>query len=228
MTLLFDQYFPGTVGLIFLILGFIYHMYRRLNPQKTEEAEFIEQQRKSELARVISTRKDRELQECIDENKFWELIEKTRERAKPGYKSRLGVLRMLLSNQLSPDDIIRFDNYHNQLIREYLNYDICATSTIIFSNSDIYYSVLIMDIFMFEGEIFFKNACINPNLIIGKPVDEIEKQTIEDMLGDLYYRKTNELIPLYKHLDENWKIDGEPWTEKDLPSRYAELWEAFA
>jgi hypothetical protein len=228
MVMLLTLYIPGTLGLIIVAGALILYLFRQYRPHKTEEAQYAEQVRKSELARVISTRKDRELLECMEEDKFWELIEKSRGRAKPGYKSRLGVLSLILSNQMNEEDLLRFDNLHMKLIRENINFDLRGASTIIFGNEGIDFTVLLMNIFMFEGEVFFKNASINPNLFIGKQVEEVIGQTIEETVAELYFKKTNNLIPVYKSEEGNREIDGEPWEPKDLPSRYPELWEAFA
>jgi hypothetical protein len=167
------------VPAITLLAMFAYGMYIRLFPHKTEEAAFMEEQRKKELTRIVTERKDREITDCTDEEKFWELIESTHSRGKKAYLSKLRVLRDKLSNQFSPDDLIRFDNRYQQLIEEYINQDLVAASTIIFGERNVGLAILLMNIFMFEGEIFFKNACQNPNLIIGKEIERVEMQTID-------------------------------------------------
>jgi len=225
--LLVDNYLLW-IPVISLLLVFAYQMYLRFNPHKTEEAAYIEEQRKKEVTRIVSSRKDRKLTECLKEEAFWQFIESTRKSAKDTYKSRIGVLRDKLSNKLDPEGLIKFDNRYNAIIEENISQDILAAATIIFGEKNPYLAVLLLNIFMFEGEIFFKNACVNPDLIIGKDIKEFNTETVDGHVADLYFRKTNQLIPIYKPEEKEFKIPGEEWLERDLPKRYPILWDAFA
>jgi hypothetical protein len=228
MSALFENNYFLYIPVAALVVVFFYQMYLRLFPHTTEEVQYAEEQRKKEVTRVISSQKDRELTECIDEEAFWELIERARKRAKDTYKGRLGVLRDVLSLQLSPEELIRFDNRYNALLEDNLSHDVIAASTIFFGERSLYYAFLLMNVFILEGRIFFNNACTNPNLIIGKNFKEIVPETIDGHVADLYFRKTQELIPIYKPYNEEMEIPGKPWEMRDLPRRYPELWEAFA
>jgi hypothetical protein len=53
-------------------------------------------------------------------------------------------------------------------------------------------------------------------------------QTIDWHIADLYLRKTNNLIPVYKADEEEFEIPGEKWEERDLPKKFPELWDVFA
>ncbi len=80
---------------------------------------------------------------------------------------------------------------------------------------------------MTRGEVFFNQAILDPKLIIGKTVEDIEPKLIGDMIDELYYLKAKKLIPLYPDTEE-LTLKGEPWKERDLPTRYSELWNQFA
>jgi hypothetical protein len=80
---------------------------------------------------------------------------------------------------------------------------------------------------MSKGRVFYKNACINPNLIIGKELNEINNVNLFDTISEIYRRKTDFLIPLPIQ-DEEFEIKGEKWSERELPSKYSELWNSFA
>lgn len=221
-----DWYFPGSLALLFF-LGLTIVRHINSKREQREEIALQEQLRKDELQRLIETRGERGLLERYPEDEFWSLIERATQRAKPGYTFQLGVLRDLLSAK-SPDDLLRLDNLYHHLIEEYITHDVTAAAAIIFKDGSIPTASLLMNLFMMQGEVFFKNACQNPSLVVGKRIEHIEGRGIDDLLADLYYRKTNHFIPLFPESNAPLEITGEPWKERDLPSRYPELWNAFA
>ena len=213
---------------IALVVTFLYQMYLRWNPHKTEEEQYAEEQRKKELTRIISSQQNRELTECISEEHFWQIIEGAVKSAKPSYKARLGVLRDQLSNSQDPEGLLKFDNRYQELIEENINQDVLAAATLLLGEKSPHMAIILMNIFMMEGHVFFNNACLNPELIIGKDIKDVVGETIDGHVADLYFRKTNALIPIYKAVQEELKIPGEEWEMRDLPRRYPNLWEAFA
>ncbi len=221
-----DYYFPGSVALLVLLgITIVRHIQ---NKQEQSDAEaYQEEVRKLELQKLLESREERSLLEMYPEMEFWALIEKATKRAKPGYTFQLGVLRDIFSIHI-PDDLIRIDNLYQKLITENISHDLTAAAAIIFKNGNIPTAVLLMNLFMMKGEVFFKNACHNPDLIIGKKIEHIEGRGLDDLLADLYYRKTGKLIPLLPDPDTPFELAGQPWKQRELPSRYAALWQAFA
>jgi len=221
-----DYYFPGSITLLILLaLTVVNHI--RSKKEQTEVAAYQEEIRKKELKRIIETREERSSTEKFPQARFWEMIKDTTSKAKKGYTFQLGVLRDKLSN-LDPEELIELDNLYVSLIKENITHDVSAAAAIIFGDASSETGVLLMNILLMEGEVFFKNACHNPNLIIGKTFAGIEGRTISILIADVYFKKTGMLIPVHPEEEKSFEIPGEPWRQKDLPSRYPELWEAFA
>jgi len=227
MIFLFSEYyFPGSIALLFfLVLTIVRHV--RSKSEQNELDVYQDDVRKSELQNLLENREDREILEPYSEEEFWALIDKVTERAKPGYTFQLGVLRDRLS-QMSPDDLVRVDNLYQKLIFENISHDLTAAAAIIFKRGDLPTAVLLMNLFIMQGEVFFKNACQNPTLLIGKQIANLEARGLDDIISDLYLRKTGKLIPLSPEPEEPLVLSGEPWKERELPSKYAELWQTFA
>lgn len=217
----------STISILLLIGALAYGVYKGLIEFKEEKEtyESIEKQRKEELKELIESRRDREISEEYSEDLFWELIEKINKRAKNNYKNNLGILKDFL-NKFSPEDLIKLDNLLLRFYRGALSHDLTAASTIIFKTQDIQATYLLMNVFILRGETFFNQAILNPNFIIGKEVQDVDGVIINDIIDELYFLKTKELIPLNDTKDI--EIKGNPWKEKELPSRYPELWSTFA
>ncbi len=221
-----DYYFPGSLALL-AVLAITIVRHIRSKQEQSDAVVYQEELRKRELQKLLESRQERCILEAYPEAEFWDMIQKATDRAKPGYTFQLGVLRDMFSVQ-TPDDLIRLDNLYQKLITENISYDLTAAAAIIFKNGNIPTAILLMNLFIMQGEIFFKNACLNPNLIIGKRLDHIEGRGLDDLLADLYLRKTGVLIPLIPDPEIPFELAGKPWRQSELPSRYAELWQAFA
>jgi hypothetical protein len=222
-----DFYFPGSIALLVLL---VLTVFRHIQAKKQQSDELIYQEeiRKKELTRIVETREERSNDQKFSEERFWKMIDDTTSRAKKGYTFQLGVLRDKLSN-LDKDELIELDNLCASLIEDNINLDLTAATAIIFGDGSAEAAVLLMNLFIMQGEVFFKNACHNPNLIIGKSINAVEGRTIQDLIADLYFKKTGTLIPLRPDKDEEgFKIPGEPWKQQELPSKFPELWKEFA
>ncbi len=217
----------SSIGLIFLLGSIAWGVYKAFIEEKEEEEAAInyEKQRKQELKELVESREERaSLEE--NEEKFWELIDKARGRSKNSFKNHLGVFKDYL-NKLQPEELIKIDNLITRLLKEGVSYDLSAAAAIIFKSGDIGSTFVLMTLFMTRGEVFFNQAILDPKLIIGKTVEDIEPKLIGDMIDELYYLKAKKLIPLYPDTEE-LTLKGEPWKERDLPTRYSELWNQFA
>tara|TARA_R110001606_G_scaffold291836_1_gene439766 strand:- start:249 stop:905 length:657 start_codon:yes stop_codon:yes gene_type:complete len=213
------------IWLIVVIIILVVNYYR---DKKTDEEFEIQQEfnKKSILAYQIENREVRTDFEEFNEDEFWKLIEKSSESCKGSYKNQLGLL-MDYFRKYSKEELIQLDNLVNRLYREFISQDLLAASYIIFKTSEISATYLLMSIFMTRGRVFYKNACLNPNLIIGKKLNEISDYTIPDAISEIYKRKTDMLIPIPEEQEE-FEIKGKKWSERELPSKYSELWLAFA
>ncbi len=204
-------------------------LYRYFKWQRENEEIDIrhEENRKKQLKELIEQREERSVTEEYDEKEFWSLIDKIRYRSKESYKNHLGLLKDYLS-KFSSNDLIKLDNLVNRLCRNAVNQDLYAASTIIFKTSELSAVFLLMSIFMTRGEVFFKQASLKPDFIIGKNITDVEDQIISDVIAEVYFTKTNKLIPLPAPEDDELELPGEKWAEKDLPSRFQKLWMEFA
>lgn len=226
LSVLLFSYFPGLITIVVLV---IVALFRFLNAAgtKSQDEHYLDEIRKENLKRLLETREERTDLEEFDEEEFWKIIDTVQRRAKDGYTFHLGIFRDVLS-QKEPAELIKLDNLYHRLMLENLSHDLTAASTLLFKSTSLEFTFVLMNLSIFRGEVFFKNACHNPNLIIGKSFSHIETRTIEDLISDVYTRKTRRLIPTRPEPAEPFEMPGEPWQEKDLPSRYPELWDAFA
>lgn len=182
---------------------------------------------KHRLKKLIEEREEREDFTEIEETEFWKMMDEVQSRSKASFKNSMGVFNDLIK-KYSPEELIQLDNLLTRLFKDNLNYDIYAASRIIFKTPDLGATVLLMNLLMTRGEVFFKNACINPNLIIGKQFTDIDGRIFQDIVSDMYSEKTIKLIPeVIVSDDEEFIIPGVKWTEKELPSRYQELWYTY-
>jgi hypothetical protein len=205
------------------IAFFVIRELRKDEDQKVEQSQ--DQRRKDELKDLFENREERTLMEEFDEDSFWLLVDNAATRSGSNYKNFMGVMKDLLSKK-SPEDLLKIDNLLYRLITNGISYDLTAASSIIFKDSN--YVEVLLNLFISKGEVFFKNAFNKPELIIGKNFNDVVDTTISSVIGELYYKKTNSFIPTLKESEEQVELKGEPWRDKDLPSRYPELWQAFA
>lgn len=201
-----------------------YLLTRSENKKSDDKMDLI---RKHEIKTLIEEREERLDRSEMDEAQFWDIMDKIHNRSKTSFKKSTGVFKDIIY-KFSPEELIQMDNLLLRLFREYINYDIYAASTIIFKSADLGATIRLMNLLMTRGEVFFKNACLNPNLIIGKEFKDIDSRDFNDVIANVYFLKTSKLIPEVIYLeDEELIIPGEAWTEKSLPSRYEELWFAY-
>ncbi len=193
------------------------------NDQEVEKS--LEERRKTELKDLIENREERLDKSEFDEATFWNLIDQIRERSGDNYFNGLGLFKDFFS-KYDQEDLIKLDNLIARLFRENISHEIHAASTIIFKSSEFPLAFVLMNIFMLRGQVFFKQACQNPELIIGKSIEDADKRLFHDVIAELYTAKTRKLIPIPQ--EEEYEIKGTPWKEKELPSRFNKLWMEFA
>lgn len=214
--------------LLGITFSLIFAIYRHHESKKIDKEtdEFLEKKRKEELKELIVNRKVRVNLNEFNEDRFWELIKETSVKSKNSYKNQLGLLKDLLI-KMSPEELIELDNLLKRLINDFISYDIAAASYIILKSKESNSLVLLMNVLMMKGRVFYKNACLNPNLIIGKEFNDIIDLILPDLILEVYAIKTDELIPLEEG-DYIKEIKGEKWKENEIPSKYSELWDAYA
>ncbi|MBI1288755.1 MAG: DUF4240 domain-containing protein [Flavobacteriales bacterium] len=213
--------------LLGLVVAVVVHLIRNHYTKKEQEelvTDAVETGRK-ELAEKIANRKVREDLSEYDEEAFWEIVDDARKRSGENYKNHLGLLNDRFF-KLSSEELIHLDNLLTRLFDERISYELQAATYIIFKAADLHAIYVLMTVFLLRGRVFFNQACLNPNLIIGKEVAEIDGRSIFDLTSDIYLRQTDELIPLPEEKEITFK--GEKWTERELPSKFSELWMHFA
>ncbi len=180
------------------------------------------------LYKKIKNRKPRIIITEADEKDFWNMIEKINTRSNNNYFNSLGLFKDYITNY-SPKELIELDNLYIRLIRENINQNICAAAAIIFKSNENKedHTLLLMNILMTNGQVFFNQACNNPNLIIGKEFTDLRNRLYNDVIHELYLNNTKEIIPKFDDETLNFDIPGEKWDYEDLPIMYNELWRAF-
>ena len=214
-----------------LVLIIAFHIVRiylgktKFENDEKEAEQLFEKNRKAELKKLITEREVRVDETEFDENKFWILVDKVNQKCNNDYKKFNGLLRDKI-NSLTTDEIVQLDNLIERLFSERYSYDLLYTSYIIFKKGDIDGMILLMSVFLSKGQVFFKNACLNTNLCLGKEINYNEdERVIFDLTSEAYAIKKNKFIPLTK--PKELVLKGEVTEEKEIPIKYSELWNEF-
>lgn len=211
---------------IFLVLIIAIAVIRHFLQKETDKQDMVDDhiRQKQEFTEVIQTQKDRENNDLFDEDRFWEIIESVSARSGTHYRNFLGLFKDKISS-LSPDELIEMDNLLLKFYRDNLTQELCAAGAIVFKSENIGSAYLLMNVFIIKGRVFFKQACKSAELIIGKEITEVDGRLFNDVLAEVYFGKTKELMPI--PAEEHWEIPGERWQFRDLPTKFPELWNSF-
>lgn len=206
-------------------IGRIYFNKIKFENEEKEAEDQFEKNRKAELKKLITEREVRINKTEFDEDKFWIIVEKINQKCNNDYKKFNGLIRDKI-NSLNANEIVQLDNLINRLFFDRYSYDLLYTSYIILKKVDLDGMMLLMSIFLSKGEVFFKNACINTNLCLGKEINfNKDERIIFDLTAEAYAIKKNKFIPLPKPKDIILK--GESTEENEIPIKYSELWNEF-
>ncbi|MGB0850015.1 MAG: hypothetical protein ACPGTP_02105 [Bacteroidia bacterium] len=148
---------------------------------------------KRESKRLKETRQARTNKKEFDRNRFWEMIKRVSLKNDTNYHIQLQVFQLEL-RQLSEEEIVTIDNTICSIFKENVSSEIIAASEIIFGEKSAIYCLL--SICLFQGEVFFKQSCINPEFIANKEIESINSLSLLDKTNEEYYNKTNNLNPL--------------------------------
>lgn len=209
--------------LVLMIAVAVIRFFWQKEMDKKDAVEDYQKQRK-EFTEVVEAQKDRENVRIFDEERFWEIIEGVGERSGTHYRNFLGLFKDRISS-LSSDELIEMDNLLLKFYRGNLTQELYAAGAIVFKSEDPGSAYLLMNIFIIHGRVFFKQACKSPELMIGKEFSEVDGRLFNNVIAEVYYGKTKELMPI--PAEEEWDFPGEKWQFRDLPSRFPELWGAF-
>lgn len=215
--------FQGIILLVFIIIG-IFAYYNR--KQEDEEAiEVFEKNRKEDLKELYENISIRENLELFDEEKFWELIDYTKDQSRGDYQNQIGLIKDRV-NHYSTEDLVKLDNLLNHLIKEAFTWDLYGASSIIFKSQEIGNLVLLISMLISRGQVIYNNSLVNPNVLVNQDFGQIKGVIINDVFKELYVLKTNELMPEVK--DFSLDLTGEEWQQSQLPSKFPEIWDRFA
>ena len=214
---------------LFLVLTFhlgrIYFIQTRFKKSDREAEEILKKTRKTELKKIFTEREKRIDNTEFDETRFWSVIDRVRVKNNNSYKKFNGLLRDEISS-LKTDEIIQLDNFISRLFSERYSYDLLYASYIIFNRSDIDGINLLMSVLVSKGEVFFKNACINTDLLLGKFITNNEDDRILfDLTIEAYAIKTNKLIPI--PTQKELVLKGIEIDENEIPNKYSSLWNEY-
>ena len=214
-----------TVLFVLAIAGVITYLAQKKDDKTFEEHR--EEVRKEDFKRLVTQIEDREDLSEYDENDFWELVDKINDRSNENQHNFLGVFKDLIF-QFPPEKLVQLDNLILGLYKRHLTYEVTGATWIVFKQSDIMLSFLMMNLMMIKGPVFFKNACLNPDLLIGKSFDGIDGRIFNGIIEEVYFLKENQYIPSHPTDLSSFKPHGNPWKQNQLPSRFPKLWAEFA
>lgn len=212
--------------IFFWILVICYRIYKNQS-QKEEDQEFENRQAetfKNFQRQIIENQEEREDFEQFNEDEFWEIVDAVRKKSRDSYKNYNGLLKDQLM-KLEPDQLVHLDNLIQNFFIDRYSHDLFAASYILFKRADIEMVNFLMSYLISKGRVFFKQASLDINLLVGKEIKIDDPRSILDVIQEVFVYKTGTLMPYIKM--DQIEIKGESWEQKELPSRYSEFWNAF-
>lgn len=218
---------PVILGLLtaFLVILIRSIITKRENIQADEINKTLYQ---NELKKVISTRETIKADEFLmEETIFWELIDRTRRKAKDNFENQCGLLKDYFES-LEPTDLLAFQGRLISLFIKFNSNKLQAAFSIVC------YSIPFADYQMFlewiisKGEILANNYSHNPELLENANFSGIHHSLgISPFLGEIYLSKTGMLIPEIEEVEETNLDDKEIIDPKKVADFFPRLWRKF-
>jgi Protein of unknown function (DUF4240) len=166
--------------------------------------------------------------ELMDENTFWEIIEKSYRMAKGDYKQQQIALHKLLSKK-TPQEIIIFENRFCQLREKANTWRLWGAVYLVnggCSDDSFHYCKAWL---IAQGRTIYNMVVNDPNTIvnINKNSRDEEWEGIEYIATQVFEEMTNEEIP--SEYIEKHEPSGVEWDEvgNDLEKMFPELWAKY-
>jgi len=210
------------VGIVVSIIGYF------LNKKGDKEAQEIQNNTyRDEMKKMIEKREEISITDIkdIEEDEFWQVLEKNNKRAQNSYRNQIGLLKDYF---LEKDEnfILGFYSFYRKTMVNNSNFRIIGAFQII-NNSRIFidYSHFLSWLIS-RGRVLFNNAVNNPELICNIEIKDLSEITLEDLLIDCYISKTNKMFPKLTDFNIDQESDEEIPMEK-LFGEFPLLWKKF-
>lgn len=211
-----------------LITILVFRFFRYLYDLKIskESDKKMEVNRNNEITLLLENRKKRTNNKVFDENEFWEIVTEIRKKSKDSYITFIGLFKDRLL-KINSEKLIEIDNLIISFYQKYLTKEIAGASQVIFENSDINYTFLLMNYLISKNQVVFKNTCLKIELIEKLKIEDLTLTTINDLIADCYYLSTKELIPEYNIEEISIKYSENLYKREELPEIFPNLWKQY-
>ena len=167
--------------------------------------------------------------EEMDIQKFWKIIENSRQHADGGPDTQLVALRKSLE-QLSPEDVVAFSLHFDSCDVQAYRWDLWAAAFVIHGGcSDDTFQDFRASLIC-RGRTVFERTLANPDSLVdlnmGKFNDELFFEGFQYLPAQIYKQKTSNGLPARKTPFPSDPV-GTEWGEEDLRKICPKLWAKF-
>jgi hypothetical protein len=166
-------------------------------------------------------------QKLMNSDKFWQIIESSREKSKGDYEKQQFELEKELL-KLSSNEILEFDNKFRTLRGQVFNWDFWAAAYIMNGGcSDDSFSDF-RGWLIGQGKVIFENAISDIETLSNlNETNNGDWEGLSYIPNNVYKKKTGRDLP--EGIQENFEITGEEWEEdeNELKHKFPKLWSKF-
>ena len=167
--------------------------------------------------------------DLMPEDQFWKIIHSSYKKAKGDFEVQQEVLDSELQ-QLSPQDVLLFDNKFRKLRGEAYTWELWGAAYIINGGCSDDYFIDFRDWVIAKGKEFYVRTLSDPETLadVDRAKIEVEWEGIGYVPMTVFKEMTGEEMPA--GYAENVEVTGEEWDEDndDLKNRFPLLWAKYS
>jgi hypothetical protein len=163
--------------------------------------------------------------EMMQEDRFWEIIEKSKAKGKGDYELQQEMLFNELT-KLDPKEVLAFESRFNDYDTKAYTWDLWAAAYIMDGGCSDDGFMDFRGWLIAQGKEVFMNALKDPETLIAidHDMDEDDWEGIAYVAMDAYEQMTGQEMPISEDETEGEDVAGTEWEEEDLPAKFPKLW----
>ena len=162
----------------------------------------------------------------LNDEWFWKIVEKAKEKADGSREKRPKALKSLLK-KLDPDQIVEFYKIYMKKIRQAYSWDLWGAAYLIQGGCGDDGFEYWRDFLISEGKEIYMGALKAPDTLASLDgLDDVDLEGYRYAIHDAFEELTGEEMPmdvLEDEIHESSEPDGEEWDEEDLAERFPKL-----
>ncbi len=175
------------------LIGWGGYSYYQKKKEKKEFIDWKDNSRKKDLQDLLSKRKVRTINTKMSSKKFWVLIENSLNESNNDYKVQLDLLRKTFCS-LTVNELLLFDNYLNKCRQDICSRDFINACQVIMGNTITKSLDILLSWIICKGHKYYSKSLSDIQHISQLDILSAEEVSLFDVLSDVYFYKTGELI----------------------------------